>query len=382
MADLVAYIRHLEADTDPGLSEGLIQVGTLLPLRGPQGELGQAMAQVMHAYFEEVNAEGGVYGRRVELVAVPYGDTPGATLEGLRAAFALEGMFALVGPYTLGLDDAILEIAREEGAPLVGPFTLDPGNALRDAAAFYLYSGFEDQARTLAVQAAEQAAGSKTPVVIAGPEGERIDELVAAVRGELKGKVSADPLVLRYGPGALDPPALAGQVQEGGAEDLLFFGDRAELQALLEALAERAHHPRVYLLSSRISGSLFDAPPVFHQRIFLAYPTLAQDISEKGREEYRRLAKAYALPPDHIQGQAAALAAAKLLVEGLRRAGRDLDRLALIDGIEELYQFKSGFTPPLTYGPNRRIGARGAYVVAVDLMKKRYEPVGGWHPLP
>ena len=43
--------------------------------------------------------------------------------------------------------------------------------------------------------------------------------------------------------------------------------------------------------------------------------------------------------------------------------------------------YKTGFTPPLTYGPNRRIGARGAHVVAVDLMKKVYEPVGGWHEL-
>ena len=30
----------------------------------------------------------------------------------------------------------------------------------------------------------------------------------------------------------------------------------------------------------------------------------------------------------------------------------------------------------------RRIGARGANAVAVDLIKKSYEPLGGWHELP
>ena len=39
-------------------------------------------------------------------------------------------------------------------------------------------------------------------------------------------------------------------------------------------------------------------------------------------------------------------------------------------------------TPPLSYGPNRRIGARGAHIVTVDLDAKTYRPVGdGWHPV-
>ena len=87
------------------------------------------------------------------------------------------------------------------------------------------------------------------------------------------------------------------------------------------------------------------------------------------------------MPPEHLQGQIAAFAAAKLLVEGLRGAGRDLSRLALVDALEALYAYQTGLTPPLSYGPNRRIGARGAHVVAVDLVNKSYQPVGGWHEL-
>ena len=55
--------------------------------------------------------------------------------------------------------------------------------------------------------------------------------------------------------------------------------------------------------------------------------------------------------------------------------------LALVDALEALYAFETGLTPPLSYGPNRRIGARGAHVVAVDLVNKSYQPVGGWHEL-
>jgi len=87
----------------------------------------------------------------------------------------------------------------------------------------------------------------------------------------------------------------------------------------------------------------------------------------------------HGLPRDHLQGQVAALAAAKLLVEGLRGAGRTLSRQKLEAAIEALYRYDTGLTPPLTYGPNRRIGARGAHIMVVDLAKKANTAVGKWH---
>ena len=379
MADLVAYLTHLEADLDPGVDNERIQVASLLPLQGGQGALGQAMAQVMLAYFKEVNARGGVFGRRIELLAVPYGDSPEATLGNLRTAFQREGIFALVGAYTVGLDQEILDLLREQDTPLIGPFTQDPGDEIVNAAAFYLYPGFVEQARALA-DAAFKETSADTPVVFVGPEGDHVDRLVKAVQQQgARGRES--DVSVRYPRGEIDVEALAERVTDSASDTLFFFGDQADLELLLAALAEREQSPRVYLLSAFVPRSLFEAPPVFDQRLFLAYPTLGSDISDSGRDEYAKLAQAHALPPDHLQGQIAAFAAAKLLVEGLRGAGRDLSRLALVDALEALYGYETGLTPPLSYGPNRRIGARGAHVVAVDLVKKSYQPMGGWHEL-
>jgi hypothetical protein len=46
--------------------------------------------------------------------------------------------------------------------------------------------------------------------------------------------------------------------------------------------------------------------------------------------------------------------------------------------LEKLYEFQTGLTPLITYGPNRRIGALGSHIVTVDLEKKNFEPVGQW----
>jgi len=381
MADMVVYLKYLEKDSDPGVDDQRIQVASLLPLQGPQGALGRAMAQVMHAYFEEVNERGGVFGRRIELLAVPYGASPETTLNNLRLALEREGVFALVGAYTVGLDEELLELLREEGVPLIGPFTLDPGDEVINAATFYLYPGFVEQARVLADEALKEAPAGEARVVLAGPLGDHVDRLVKAVREQVGGRTSAEPLTVRYAAGEMDAEAVAERVAASTSDSLFFFGDQTELDALLTALAARQQSPRLYLLSSFVPRPLFDAPPVFHQRIFLAYPTLASDISATGRAEYQDLARDHALPQDHVQAQIAAYAAGKLLVEGLRRTGRDLNRLELVDALEELYGYETGLTPPLSYGPNRRIGARGAYIVAVDLLKKSYQPVGGWHEM-
>jgi len=166
---------------------------------------------------------------------------------------------------------------------------------------------------------------------------------------------------------------------EGGAEALFFFGNKGDLDALLAALAARGLAPKIYLLSSQLSGPPFDAPSAFDGRIFVAHPTTSSDISESGRKYYGDLAARYGLPQGHVQAQAAAFAAASVFIEGLRRAGRDLSRIRLVDGIEALYNFETGFTPPLVYGPNERIGAKGAHVLVVDLENRRYAPVGtGW----
>jgi ABC-type branched-subunit amino acid transport system substrate-binding protein len=376
--DLVAYMKVLEFDTDPGVSDGTVRIATLLPLSGPAGATGEAMRQVIQGYFEEINEGGGIFGRRIELLAVPMGETPDASMDTLREAFHTEGIFALVGAYSVGYDAALLGYLRSDNVPLIGPFTLDPGDAFVDASAFYLFAGFDDQARVLADRALADGA-APNEIVIAGPQGARSEQLLRAATSRVREKPGdGEANVETWSPGTFDAADLAAQIAGNDAKALLFTGAQSELEALLTELANRDQAPRVYLLSSFVARPLVDAPEAFDQRIFIAYPTTSQDIKPRGREDYARIAKRQSLPQQHIQAQLAALAAAKLFVEGLRRAGRDLSRTRLAEGIEQLYNFDTGVTPPLTYGPNRRIGALGAHIVTVDLANRRYVPVG-WH---
>ena len=76
---LIAFLKRLDSDLDPGLSETAIRIGTLLPRQGGYGLIGQAVDATIRAYFDDINAAGGIFGRELQLVAAEYAGDPAQT---------------------------------------------------------------------------------------------------------------------------------------------------------------------------------------------------------------------------------------------------------------------------------------------------------------
>jgi ABC-type branched-subunit amino acid transport system substrate-binding protein len=161
-------------------------------------------------------------------------------------------------------------------------------------------------------------------------------------------------------------------------DPVFFFGSGADARAFLVAADGLGWRPRLLATGAAADDSLFGAPAAFDGRIFLALPSLPGDPDPQAAAAYRALAKTYKLPQDSLSAQLSALAAAEALIEALKRTGRDVSREKIVDQLESLRAFQTGFVPPLTYGPARRLGARGAYVMRLDLKEKRLVPEGGW----
>src|SRR6185503_1010343 len=118
MADLIAYLKRLDSDLDPGLTDNRITVGLLLPSQGALADVGAAVKDVFTSYFEELNNRGGIFNRKIEL---RFADVASA------GSFARdEQIFAFVGGLSAGADDQLASLAREEEIPFIGPATLLP----------------------------------------------------------------------------------------------------------------------------------------------------------------------------------------------------------------------------------------------------------------
>lgn len=365
--DLLAYMRLLGELLDPGLSETAIRIATLLPLEGRLGEIGGVIRAVLEAYFREVNEAGGVYGRRLELAVREIPAAEESAPEKVTGWLAEERPFALVSPFTPRMDAEVHAAVSGEGIPLVGPFTLySVRSFVRNRNVFYLYSGLAEQLEAL-LQFADAGLGLSAPrLAIVYPQESPLAEVITAVE-KLAGK-RGWPAIRRqpFPAGAFDAAATVEVLRQAAVEVVISLGVEDELRALLAEAVARDWSPHVLAAGALSGGMLSAAPAEFAARLHLAYPTLPQDRRPWALRDLSRLLAGDDLAGSHIQAVVSAYSAAALLVEGLRRAGRDLGRRELVGALEKLYQFETGLTPPLTYTANRRIGARGAYVLGPE----------------
>lgn len=377
MEALVDYLEVLSADRDPGITDQELTLGLVLPPAGtPMARMGVVTRGVIGAWAEQVDARGGIYGRKLRLVELELPADPPARPAALERFLDQRQVFALVAPFFAGADAELAEVAREREVPAIAPFTLEAKEGFPvNRQVFYLWSGIDGQARALVGYAAKH--GPPVAAAVAEPADGRLAAVAAAIVDELERAGGAPPDRLSLGP-PVDPAAEAERLRDAGVADLYLLDTGPAGAALLAAAEAAGWHPRLLVPGSLAGGAVLDPPAGFADRIVLAYPTLPGDRSEAAVTELRRLVGGLELPPGHDTVAITAFAGARLLAEGLERAGRALSREKLIAALEDLYDHPTELTPHLTYNPNRRIGARGAYIVTLDPETGQAKSMGGW----
>jgi ABC-type branched-subunit amino acid transport system substrate-binding protein len=366
--DLIAYLKKLGTYLDPGISEERIRIGTVVPSEGPAAEIGNAMMNTIAAFFDDINGQGGVYNRKVELVKERVSDKSPLTKEQLKQALRGHEIFAQVATFTPGFDQEMYAASEEELLPLVGPFTLFPLESLSlNRYVFYVLSGLREQAVALLEYTARSVAGEGPPrVAVIYPGRKDVVGIVDAVEEHCRAKGWEHVSRLDYAAGGFDADAIVERLKTQGAAVVVSLGGEAENVMLLKSAQAKGWNPRVLLPGVLMGKGISEIPKVFKERLFLAYPTLPEDRKEWAVAEFSGLMKKHNLQTSHVAAQISAYSSAKILVEGLKRAGREVNRERFLSALESLFEFETGLTPRITYNRNRRIGALGAYVVTVD----------------
>ena len=378
MNDLIAYIKRLEFDRDPGLTAESIEVGVPLPTSPALAETGQAIRGVITAYFDELNAQGGIYNRKIKLHFTE--SSVADATAGLRSMITQNQVFAFVGGLSAGADKQIASLAREEEIPFIGPATLLPQiEQPPNRYVFYLLPGVGEQARALVNFADEQFELKKQRSAILYPSTELSSAAGEAAFERAKALAANEVVKTAYANGSFDANKLAQQLKTDGTTAVFIFGTGNEVESFLQAANALQWNPYVFSLGVFASRELATSlPPSFTKRVFLSFPTVPADVKQAGHAEFGALVDKYKLQTKHAAAQFAALASAKIFVEALKRAGADLSREQLITALESLYDYDTGLTPKLIFGPNRRVGAAGAYVITIDSEKKEFVTASGW----
>ena len=111
------------APTVRGVTDSEIRFGISAPFTGPAKELGQNMKLGIEAAFNAANANGGVYGRQLRLVAADDGYEPARTAATMKQLYERDQVFGLVGDVGTPTAVVALPYALDRKMLFFGAFT-------------------------------------------------------------------------------------------------------------------------------------------------------------------------------------------------------------------------------------------------------------------
>jgi len=143
-----------------------------------------------------------------------------------------------------------------------------------------------------------------------------------------------------------------GIAQSSSPDALIVIGPESMQREILRK-ASISDHPPLVLIPAAIAIPFDDLPASLDHRAAIAIPDLSSDTSPS------------------VNG---ALISTQLLIEALRRTGRDLGREKLIDTLEGFYNADSEPTPKITFGPNRHTGTNAVDILVWSAKEKTFAP--------
>eukprot|EP00831_Metopus_contortus_P040052 TRINITY_DN31362_c0_g1_i1.p1 TRINITY_DN31362_c0_g1~~TRINITY_DN31362_c0_g1_i1.p1 ORF type:complete len:442 (+),score=111.64 TRINITY_DN31362_c0_g1_i1:505-1830(+) len=354
----------------PGVTDDTITLGSSLALTGHAGYLGTQTLRGAEAYLHFVNEQGGVHGRKILVEAVDDSYDPPQCLANTQRFIIDNNVFALfcyVGtPTTL----KALPLVEEARIPLVGMFT--GANALRQPVNRYVVNirASYYQETMAAVSHMVKDLGLHKIAVFYQFDAYGFDGLIGT---ELALKKFALEPVARgsYIRGTQDVDEGLERIRKSKAEAVVMIGTYGACARFVELAGERGYNPIFYTVSfvgaeelARLVGTDFPA------HVFMSHvvpPPIDRQLKDDSASDYVSLLKRY-FPNDTpsfvgLEG----FLNARILVEGLRIAGRNLTRDGFIRAIESIRDFKLGPGMSITYGPADRQGLEAIYFTKLHM---------------
>lgn len=123
--------------TETGVSETTIRIGMSSPFSGPNGAYGMEMKEAISAYFQQVNASGGIHGRKLELVALDDGYETDRTVANTKKLIEEHKVFALMQYYGSSPTTEAMKVFSAAKVPLVG--TVSGADSIRTPVNRYMF---------------------------------------------------------------------------------------------------------------------------------------------------------------------------------------------------------------------------------------------------
>ena len=371
LEDLIAYLHRLGNVNAPGVTADTIRIGTVLDLSGPLAKTGAAVRYVLDRVFNNVNQGRKVYGRSIELIIGDGGNDQVRSLEAAKRLVEEEQVFAFIGNLGDAATRQVIPYLEAEGISLIAP--LAPALQQENFGAnhvFSIYPTLGYQARILIDHAVSQD-WSAIAVLYSDDSFGRAG--LSAAQDQLALHDVAAVAEIAHHFGRLDTETVAAHLSQSGAEVvLLLTGDPAVID-LIAATDRLSHSPTYMGHNLLVNGAMLQIPRA-GERLVLSQNIQFGEPGHPLAAEFIDILKAYPGSARERVIQIPAFVAAKVLVDGLRNAGKNLTRESVVMGLERVH-LDTGVLGTIRFSRENHEGPAGISLVKPDGLLKMFVPV-------
>lgn len=347
------------AAAEPGVTDSSITLGMSAPLSGPNGAYGVEMREVINAYFAQVNKNGGVNGRKLVLEALDDGYETDRTVANTRTLINDKQAFALLGYYgSSPTTQAMNDVFGPAKVPLVGTISgadslrRPPGANPNNRYMFNVRASYANETDVIVSQLV--SLGLKNIAVFYQNDGygrSGLDGVTAALK-KFDLAPSAVGTVERN---SLDVDLAVQNISKVTPQAVVMITLYKPTAAFVRHMKKNGQNPMFMTVSpvgaEQLVAELGDEARGIGISQVMPYPW--NDTTPAVRDYQRLMGRNGKYSYYGVEGYITA----KLMVEALRRAGRDLTREKLVTALEAVNNLDLGGYR-VTYGPDSRNGSR------------------------
>jgi ABC-type branched-subunit amino acid transport system substrate-binding protein len=363
LASLFCVSLFCRAET--GVTASTITIGQSAALSGPAKELGQALRDGAQTYFDHVNALGGINGRKIILKTLDDGYEADRAAANTKQLIEQDRAFALFGYVGTPTSNASLAAVSQAQIPFFAPFT--GAQSLREPFnrnIFHIRAGYFEETEKI-IEHLTTLSNNRIAVFYQDDAYGK-----TGLEGVTRALKKRNLEVVGFGTverNSIDVAAAVSQIRQSNPQAVVIISAYTSAAAFIKAMkAQGGVQPLFWNISfvgaqalARELGA--DGPGVNISQVMVA----PWDDINPVVKEYKRL---YLQPGKNEVGYVSleGFIAAKVLVEGLRRAGSGLTRDGLIKALESMNAYDTGGFV-VRFGPNRHTGSD--YVDLTIIMK-------------
>jgi ABC-type branched-subunit amino acid transport system substrate-binding protein len=356
-----ALISGARAD-EGSVDDSEVVLGNSAILSGPLGAAVKEFLSGASLHFDAVSARGGVNGRTIRLVSLDDELKPPNAVANCKKLLTEHRAFAFFGNVGSGTIAASTAVFRDSQAPLIGNFAV--GDSVRDAAtgaAYFVRATYGREAEKLVGHLATIGTRRIAVATLDNPGGAEVLALVRkAVRdSQPGGDVVATAAMRSDGSNIVE---MGRTLAAADPQAIVVFVSGPPVAKLMQTVWKAGSRPSFYGMS--VVDGVLTAKLLGAELKGLATSqvvTWPWSVTDPEAVAYRRLCEAAGKAPGYTAFEG--YLNARVAVEGLRRAGRDLRRSRLHDVMQQMTWRLGGLD--IDYTGARHTGSRFVDLVLV-----------------